>query len=257
MALPLPSAANHGLPEGEGRLIGCWKMTQTSLSSRVSVLGSVKSPFLILNVEVCLFCAHSRHCSVTVWHIWRDSVTNVTRWVEAWTTLGHLMINDSFCQAQHWNILALHAHFIGLILSTANLLEQLLKTLWSACFNFFVSLQFIHLNICNYSSTSYTWTEQKMQLYSSSKIKLFIYIWEIVCQVVFPNLVWNVTSGDRWIMALEATKLASTSTADMSGPGGRGGRSAPGLPNSGFQKYWDSKICFVQFTFDTERAQGL
>ena len=76
---------------------------------------------------------------------------------------------------------------------------------------------------------------------------------EIVCQVVFPNLVWKVTSGDRWIMALEATKLASTSNTDMgdmSGPGE--GRAAPGLPNSGFQKYWDSKICFVQFTFDTE-----
>ena len=55
-------------------------------------------------------------------------------------------------------------------------------------------------------------------------------------------------------MALEATKLASTSTTDigdMSGPGGGAG-AAPGLPNSGFQKYWDSKICFVQFTFDTE-----
>ena len=51
-------------------------------------------------------------------------------------------------------------------------------------------------------------------------------------------------------MALEATKLASTSIGDMSGPGE--GRAAPGLPNSGFQKYWDSKICFVQFTFDTE-----
>ena len=69
-----------------------------------------------------------------------------------------------------------------------------------------------------------------MQLYYSFKIKLFLYIWEIVCQVVFPNLVWNVTSGDRWIMALEATKLASTSTADMSGPGGRGG-AAPVLPD--------------------------
>ena len=54
-------------------------------------------------------------------------------------------------------------------------------------------------------------------------------------------------------MALEATKLASTSNTDigdMSGPGE--GRAAPGLPNSGFQKYWDSEICFVQFTFDTE-----
>ena len=237
MALPLPSAANHGLPEGEGRLIGCWKMTQTSLSSRVSVLGSVKSLFLIWNVGSLFVCFVLTH-GTAVWHIWLDSVTNVTRWVEAWTTLGHLMINDSFCQAQHWNILALHAHFIGLILSTANLLEQLLKTLWSACFNFFVSLQFIHLNICNYSSTSYTWTEQKMQLYSSSKIKLFIYIWEIVCQVVFPNLVWNVTSGDRWIMALEATKLASTSTADMSGPGGG---AAPVLPDYPTVQ-WFSKI---------------
>ena len=55
-------------------------------------------------------------------------------------------------------------------------------------------------------------------------------------------------------MALEATKLASTSKTDIGDMwgSGEGGAGAPGLPNSGFQKYLDSKICFVQFPFDTK-----
>ena len=66
MALPLPSSANHWLPEGEGRLIGCWKMTQTSLSNRVSVLGSVKSSYWMLK----FVCFVLTHCCVThlTWH---------------------------------------------------------------------------------------------------------------------------------------------------------------------------------------------
>ena len=73
----------------------------------------------------------------------------------------------------------------------------------------------------------------------------FPFIVEIVCQVVFPNLVWNVTSGDRWIMAPEATKLASTSRtdiSDMSGPAGGGERGGSRITQQWFSKilgFWN------------------
>ena len=69
---PSAESANHGLPEGEGRLIGCWKMTptQTSLSGR---------EFWVPDIEcldkVCLFIAHQ----------WLECDTfKVTAWQMSW-----------------------------------------------------------------------------------------------------------------------------------------------------------------------------
>ena len=68
-----------------------------------------------------------------------------------------------------------------------------------------------------------------------------------------------MTSGDRWIMALEATKLASTSTTDigdMSGPGGGAGAVLPDYPTVVFKNIGILKFALSNSHL-TPRALGL